>query len=480
MSTPGPGRRGRTGGDAWLPAQHGADNRDLQRRVARGVSWTILDNWGRQLLQLLVFVVIARLLAPADFGLVALAMVFVALAQLFVDQGLGDALVQRRELTKTHVDTAFWAALSLGVVLAVAGALLAIPITALLGEPVLQPVLQALSLVFVLTGLASIPMAILQRELRFRSLALRTIFSIAAGGAAGIALAVSGYGVWALVGQQLVTAAVSVVALWLASPWRPGLTFSRAHFRELFGFGANVVGSDLLNYVTRYSDNLLIGTVLGTIALGTYAVGYRILDAANALLVGIARKVAFPSLARLQHQPERLARTYIRMTRLTAAVILPGYIGLALVAPELIRLVFGQRWVESGPVAGLLFLVGPAFAVQGFGGTLLSACGRPDITLRLRFVNAVVTVVGFVIAVPFGILAVAAAFAIRGYLMLPLQLYYQRRYAGIPTAEYLARLRGPLASTALMAGAVLATKWLLLPRVEFGVLLAAEVAVGAV
>ena len=466
--------------DSWLPAEHGSDNRNLQRRVARGASWTILDNWGRQLLQLLVFVIIARLLVPADFGLVALAMVFVALAQLFVDQGLGDALVQRRELTKAHVDTAFWAALALGVVLAVVGLLAAGPIAALLNEPELQPVLQALSLVFILSGLAAIPMAILQRELRFRSLALRTIFSLAGGGALGIAMALMGYGVWALVGQQLTTGVLSVVALWWASPWRPGLTFSRRHFRELIGFGANVVGSDLLHYLTRYSDKFLVGTVLGTVPLGIYAVGYRILDAASALLVGIARKISFPALARVQHEPERLARAYFRMTRITAALVLPGYIGLALVAPELIRLVFGARWAEAGPVAAVLFLVGPAFAVQGFGGTLLNAAGRPDITLRLRFVSAAMTVVGFAIAVPFGLLAVAAAYAIRGYLMLPLQLYYQRKYAGIPTSEYLLRLRGPALATAVMAAAVLAVKWLLLPRVDYVVLLAAEVTVGAV
>ena len=114
--------------DSWLPAEHGADNQNLQRRVARGVAWTIVDNWGRQLLNLLVFIVIARFLLPEEFGLVALAMVFVVLAQLFVDQGLGDAIVQRRQLTREHIDTAFWAALLLGAALTAAGFLLAEPI----------------------------------------------------------------------------------------------------------------------------------------------------------------------------------------------------------------------------------------------------------------------------------------------------------------------------------------------------------------
>lgn len=466
--------------DSWMPAEHGADNTNLQRRTARGATWALVDNWGRQLTQLVVFVVLARLLQPADFGLVALAMVFVILAQIFVDQGMGDAVVQRRALTPEHLDTAFWAALGLGIALSVAGVVLAIPIAALLGEPRLQPVLQALSLSFTMTALAAIPMGLLRRELRFRSLAVRTLLSIAGGGLAGVALALAGAGVWALVGQQLVTALLSVAALWAASPWRPRLRFSRQHFRELFGFGINVVSGDLLAFLQRYTDNFLIGTVLGTVALGIYAVAYRIMDAGNHLLVGLARKVAFPALSRLQHEPDRLRRAYYRMTGVTAAVVVPVYVGLAVVAPELIRLVFGPRWDEAGPVAAVLFLVGPAIALQGFGGPLFNAIGRPDVQLRLKLASAVVAVVGFVIAVQFGILAVAAAFTLRAYAMIPLQLYLQRRHAGIPWSQFLLRLRGPGLAGLLMAGAVLGVKWFLLPRVGDLVLLLVEVAVGVV
>ncbi|HUG49090.1 MAG TPA: lipopolysaccharide biosynthesis protein [Candidatus Limnocylindria bacterium] len=463
----------------WEPADHGSDSANLRRRTARATRWALIDNWGRQLLQLLVFVILARLLPPQDFGLVALAMVFVMLASLFVDQGMGDAIIQRRVLEREHLDSAFWAALSMGAVLTAGGVVLAIPIATLLGEPRLQPVLQALSLAFLLTAVSAVPMGILRREMRFRSLALRTMFSIVGGGAAGVFLALAGYGVWALVVQQLLTAVLSAVALMVASPWRPRPNFSRRHFRDLFGYGANIVGGDLLGYFTRYSDNLLIGAVLGTPALGHYAIAYRILDAGNHLLHGIARKVAFPALSRLQHEPTRLQAAYFRITRVTAGVVLPAYVGMALVAPELIRAVFGGKWDEAVPVAAVLFLVGPALAVQGFGVTLLSVVGRPDIALRLRLVNTITAVTGFALAVSFGIVAVAAAFVVRGYLMVPLQLFFQRRYAGIPTRAYLSRLRGTVAATVLMAGAVLAAKWLMHPRVDNVVLLLVEFGVGA-
>ena len=466
--------------DPWLPTEHGTDNQNLQRRVARGATWTIVDNWGRQFLQLAVFTVIANLLLPEEFGLVALAMVFVMLAQLFVDQGMGDALVQRGQVGREHLDTAFWAAMLLGSLLAVAGMLLAGVIGGLLNEPGLTPLLQVLSLTFVLTAASTVPMAMLRRELRFRSLALRTLFSIAGGGVVGITLAVMGFGPWALVGQQVTAAALSVVALWLATGWRPSRRFSTQHFRELFGFGAKVVASDLLLYITRYTDNLLIGVFRTTQELGIYAVGYRILDSANSLLVGIARKITFPALSRLQHDPERSRRAYFRVTRLSATLILPAYIGLALVAPELIPLIFGAQWAESGPVAAVLFLVGPAYSFQGFGTSLLMAAGRPDVVLRFRFVNMVTTVIGFAIAVPFGIVAMAVSFVIRGYLMVPLQLYLQRRYADIPSGEYLRRLAVPTAATLLMALAVIGVRLLLGEQLAVLPLLLLSVVTGAV
>lgn len=465
--------------DSWLPSEHGTDNQNLQRRVARGVTWTIVDNWGRQFLQLAVFIVIANLLMPEEFGLVALAMAFVMLAQLFVDQGMGDALVQRQQVSREHLDTAFWAAMLLGTLLFLVGLVVAVPIGQLLNEPELTPLLQALSFSFVLTGAAAVPMALLRRELRFRSLALRTLFSIAGGGVAGITLAVMGYGAWALVGQQLVAAGLSVVALWRASSFRPSRRFSAQHFRELLGFGANVVGSDLMLYVTRYTDNLLIGVFRSTQELGVYAVGYRILDSANSILVGIARKITFPALSRLQHDPERAKRAYFRVTRLSATAILPAYIGLSLVSPELIPLIFGGQWLESGPVAAVLFLVGPAYTFQGFGTALLMAVGRPDVVLRFRLINMVTTVIGFLLAVPFGIVAMAASFVIRGYLMVPVQLYLQRRYAGISSGEYLRRLAVPSLATVLMAGVVLGVRLALSDQLGVVELLLAQILAGS-
>lgn len=468
--------------EEWAPSKHGREGGNLQKRVARGLMWTVIDTWGSQLLALLVFAILARLLQPVDFGLVALAAVFVALGQLFVDQGLGDAVIQRPTLTRQQLSTAFWAALVTGTLLCLGGVLLAPIIARLLGDQRLEPILQVLSLVFVLVAFSSIQIGLLRREMNFRGLALRKLLAIAIGGAVGIALASSGAGPWALVGQQLANAIVSVAMLWAASPFRPSLSFSLSDFRSLFGFGVNVVVGDLMGFFSRNTDNLLIGVFLGPVPLGFYAVAYRILDTSQVLLVAAARRLVFPTFARLQHDLDRARRAYLRVARSSSALTLPGYVGLALVAQEAIVVVFGQRWAPSATAASILFTIGPVLSLQAFSGAVWNAVGRPGVTLRFRLITTVTNVVGFVLAVFLfaNIVAVAAAFAIRAYLLLPLNLYWMRRYAGVPVRDQLLQWRGIAIATLLMGLAVVGTKLALLGQVHTAVLLAAEVAVGVV
>jgi O-antigen/teichoic acid export membrane protein len=464
----------------WTPSDHATAKGGLQGRVARGLTWTVLDTWGSQLLGLIVFVLLARLLTQVDFGLVAFAAIFVSFAALLVDQGLGDAVIQRATLTRRQLDTAFWASLATGVLIAAVSIVLAIPIAAILGEPLLEPIIQVLSVTFVLSGLASIQIDLLRREMRFGSLAIRRLAAVSVGGVVGVGMAVAGFGAWSLVGQQIAAAVASVVMLWTVTPWRPSLQFSIADFRELFGFGIRVVGGDVLNFISRNTDNLLVGVFLGVVPLGLYAVAYRILDTSQALLVNAARKLIFPTFSRLQHDPQRIRRAYSRMNRASSALTLPGYVGLALVAQEAIVTLFGNKWAESGPVAAVLFLIGPVLTIQAFSGALFNAVGRPDVTLRFRLVTTLANVAGFLIAVVIfrGILAVAAAFVIRGYLLLPLNLYWMRQYGHINIREHLLELRGSVIATAVMAAAVMLVKFLLIGNVHDSILLIVEVLIG--
>ena len=465
-----------------MPEEHGTQKGALQHRVARGLTWTLIDSWGGQLLQFLIFAILAHLLTKTDFGLVSLAIVFVNFAQLFVDQGLGDALIQRPKVTRSQLNTAFWVAIVTGALLMGVGLLIAQPLAMALNEPGLGPIVAVLSLGFLITSLTSVQIALLRREMDFRGLALRRLVAAMSGGVVGVGLAFAGFGVWALVAQQLTFGFVSVIMLWGVSPWRPRLEATLVDFRELFSFGINIVGTDVLLYISRNADNLLVGAVLGAGPLGLYAIGYKILDTSQTILVQAARKLAFPVFSRLSQDPARLRRVYGRVNRALSVVILPGYIGLALVAQEAVPLIFGPEWTQSGPVAATLFLIGPVLTVQVASGALINATGHPGITLRFRLMTMIVHVVGFVIAVSvFGsIVAVAAAFVIGSYLMLPVNLYILRRWGGIAIGDMFRQLRWVGLSTALMAAAVLGVRFTLLGSVSKFGLLIVEIAAGIV
>ena len=337
-------------------------------------------------------------------------------------------------MTRLQIDTAFWVAVVTGAGITVLGILLAIPISILVNEPGLAPILIVLSFNFVVTSLSSVQLALLRRDMRFKSLALRRLVAVAVSGVIGVGAALFlNWGVWSLVAQQISYGIVSVFMLWTVSPWRPGFEWSRSDFRVLFAFGSNVVASDVLNFLSRNSDNLLVGAVLGAGPLGLYAVGYKILDTTQTLLVNAARKLAFPVFSRIQHDRERTRRAYGRVNRAISVIVLPGYIGLSLVAQEVIFVLFGKDWIESGPVAATLYLIGPVLTLQVFSGALLNSAGYPNVTLRFRLVTTTVHIVGFVIAVAVfqSIIAVAAAFVIGSYLLLPWNLYLQHKYAGI-------------------------------------------------
>ncbi|MEN8161545.1 MAG: oligosaccharide flippase family protein, partial [Myxococcota bacterium] len=209
----------------------------LRKRAVRGATWSLVERWGAELLAIAVFIVLSRQLSVQAFGLIALAMVVIDFARRIVDGGFAEAVVQRGELDRAHLDTAFWTGLVIGGGMAAAVAGLATPIAAAFGEPELAPVLRWLSVAFVVRGLSSTQQAILVRSLRFNQLAIRTLVAELGAGVVAISLALHGWGIWSLVAKQLTAGILGVITLWTVAAWRPGFSFRWAIFRELAAFG---------------------------------------------------------------------------------------------------------------------------------------------------------------------------------------------------------------------------------------------------
>lgn len=432
----------------------------FRQEVSTAAAWGLAQKWGHHGLRLLVFVLLARLLGPESFGLVALASVFILLGELAVDQGFSDALVQRRRIGRAHVDSAFWATVAGGVVLAAACMAAAAPLAHAFGQPRLAPVLLALAPSLVLAALSRTQEALLRRRLAFREVAWVTVISAAAGGLAGVAMALLGYGVWSLVGQFLVQRLVQLPGFWLVSDWRPRARFSPRHFRQLLGFGVHVIGINLLNFSNRQSDHLLVGYVLGPAALGFYTLGQRLLRILLDLLPQALAPVAFSAFARLQAEPQRLREGLYEATRVLSLAAFPAFTGLAVLAPWIVPAVFGEQWRPSVPVIQVLAPIGMLQSVALLYASVLKAIGRPGLALALVALNAAANLAVFTVAVHWGIVAVAAAYCVRGFLLWPVSWLVLRRVLAPSPARYFGALLPAAAATAVMAIAVYAlARW---------------------
>jgi O-antigen/teichoic acid export membrane protein len=430
----------------------------LGRTAVRGLAWTMFRSVSSRLVGSVVFVVLARLLDPKAFGTVALASVFLVFLQLLVESGFGEAVIQRRQLTDVDLNTAFWVNNAMGLALALAMTASAGLLATVFHQPELAPVLRALSLVFILAALASVPQALLRRQLKFRQVALRGLSGTVAGGVVGVGMALAGLGVWSLVGQILANTVVATAVLWLACPWRPGAAVSRSSLAELFRFGVNVLGERVSIFASRRSDDFLVGLVLGPVALGLYTAAYRILLLMTDVIVWTIEGVAFPVFSRLQGDPERSRRAFYVATQFCCAVATPAFLALAALAPELTRLAFGPKWTGAIPVMQVLALVGIPHSLTYFNKAVVNAGGRPNLSLRVAVLTAVLNVVAFVLVVHWGILAVAVSYVACSYLLAPVSFWSVTRVVDVEVGPYLRLFVAPLASGLVMLLAVLGAK----------------------
>lgn len=452
---------------------------NLKQKAVSGVAWSAIENWGNQAIYFVLFLVLARLLQPEVFGLVSLAGIFISFMMVFADQGISDALIQRQELEPEHLDTAFWTNLGVSALLTILGMAAAEAVSNFFHQPQLTPIVCWLSLSFLSNGLSSVQQALLRRQFAFKALAVRSLLGISIGGIVGVSMAYLGYGVWSLVGQQLVGRLVTVFTLWWVSDWRPGLKVSAKHFRELFSFGSKMLGSSILSFFSIRSDDFLIGYFLGPVALGYYTIAYRLLVAINELLSATTRHVALPIFSRLQKETEQLQQALFQATQIYSLIAFPLALGLVALAPEVVQVMFGPQWIPSIPVMQLLALSTMTSPIGTISGVILIAMGKPSWTLKIILLNTMANVIGFVIAVQWGIVAVAATFLIREYLFSPLFIWTLSKLIRIQLFAYLHQFLVPLVSALVMVSAVLGTKYLLNSLVNAQALLTICVVLGA-
>ncbi len=429
-------------------AGHGA----MKQKVVRATFWAALETAGAQAAAFLFFVVFARLLSPAEFGVYALGMAIVGAVNMILFQGFGDGLIQAERLDDEATSTAFWTNMLLAAGMVAGLQVIASFAVELFREPLLEPLIRWLSLLCLPRALVSVHSALFRRTLDLRIFAIRTILGSVVGGLVGVALALAEFGVWALVISQFVQSVLIAGIMWRSTDWRPRLLFSMPAFRTLLGFSRHFMAASVISSCIDDLGSVLVGLSMDFVAVGYYSVALRVIRALIILAMTPLQLVMMPALSRIAPDRRRFAAAYTEMVLMASTVWLPTAAALGLASPVLIPLVFGPQWVGAVPVVQAMSFVALSMPLWTFSGQALSALGRPDAFARMAYWQLGLYCIALPIAARFGVEAVGWCWAVLSALMVPISLRMLQRLAGLDVGPLLGgSLRIALCGAALVA-----------------------------
>ena len=400
---------------------------NLERRAANAAWWSTLEILTRYGMQFLVMVVLARLLSPADFGLIAILLVFTGVGTLLVDSGFGAALVQRQRTTADDETTVFIFTVGASILTASILVLAAPAIAVFFHEPRLVNLTRVMALVLPLGALASVPDALLTMRLDFKARARAEVIASLCSGAVAVVLALRGFGVWSLTWQSIVSIGARGLLLWLYSGWRPRGRYSGASFRSLFGFGGYMLLSGLLNAAAMRLQSLLIGKLFDASSLGYYTLAQNTQQAPASLIDGILKRVGLPVFSTIAQDRARLRSAFRASLRMAMFLFVPCMVGIALVARPLIELVYGARWSPAAPILSILSLSAALWPIHVLNLAAIGAQGRSNLLLRVEVIKQVIGILLIASASPWGPLAIAWAVLFSSLFGVGMNAYYSKR-----------------------------------------------------
>jgi len=400
--------------------------------VARSAIWRIIEASGAEFFSFGIMIVLARLLLPDDYGLVAIATVIVMGGQMLLYHGFAEAIIQRQSLEPEHMNSGFICNLAFALVLAVLFVVLAHPIAVLTQKPDFAPILIALAPTMISFGIVGIYQAKLRRDMAFNALAIRSLSAILAGGLAGIGGALAGWGPWSLVAQQVTYAIVNIAVIMGFSKWHPKLAFSPSHLLDLVRFGWRISITWLLEIFTRSGPILILGVFLDAALVGLYFVANRVFMAVGNLTFWSVGEISLPVLSRLQDERSAQVQASMHTLSITALICLACYWGLAAVAEPLVLVLLGPKWIGSVVPLQILAAIGILNAMTSTISQILVSFGQPAGSLRIQSGIAILLALLVMIAAPHGLNWATVGVAMTFLIATPfafMQLRWHVRYS---------------------------------------------------
>lgn len=425
----------------------------LRQKTTNGLLWSSVERFSNQGVQFLFSIILARLLSPSDYGIVAMVVIFFAIAQTFVDSGFSSAIVRKKDRTESDLSTCFYFNILVGLGFYILLFLCSPFIADFYDQPILSPIVKISGLSVFINSLCIVQQAQFTIRIDFRTQAKVTLTSTVISGILGILLAYLGYGVWALVWQGVTGSFVRMILFWILSKWRPRESFSKDSFHYLFGFGSKMLASGLLDTTYNNIYPIVIGKFYSPAQLGNFsrAQGWASLPSSN--ITGVLQRVTFPVLTEMQDNDERLATNYRKLLRMSAFVVFPLMMLMAAVASPLVRVVITSKWDACVPYLQIICFSMMWYPIHAINLNLLQVKGRSDLFLRLEIIKKVVGVCVMCVTIPLGVKAMCYGMILTSVNALLINTYYTGKLINVGFIVQMKDLT-PILITSIVSGII--------------------------
>lgn len=396
----------------------------LKSKTVKGVVWSSIERFSTQGVQFLIMIIMARLLTPKDYGLIGMLAIFLAVAQSLIDSGFSQALIRKQNRTDVDNSTVFYFNIIVSCSLYLILFITAPFVADFYNQPELTSVMRVVCLGVILNSLAVVQRALLTVRIDFKTQAKASLSAAVISGCIGIVLAYSGFGVWALVVQQLLNLSVNTLLLWIFSKWRPIAVFSWDSFHELFAFGSKMLASGLLDTLYRNIYPIVIGKLFSASSLGHYTRAQQFSEFPSSNITGIIQRVTYPVLCGIQDDMERLTNVYRKFLKLSAFVIFPFMMGLSAVAKPFINISLGSQWEFCGQLFQVICFAMMWYPIHSINLNLLQVKGRSDLFLRLEIIKKILGITVLCITAPFGLIVMCYGQIFNSIVALAINTYY--------------------------------------------------------
>lgn len=396
----------------------------LKNKTKKGLAWSMIERFATQGVQFLFGIILARLLSPDDYGIIAMPLVFLAIAQCIIDSGFSTALIRKPELTEDDLSTAFYFNIGIGI-LCYAVLFFSSPLIAdFYHTPILSSLLKVTALAVLFNPLCAVQQAILTRKIDFKTQAIVSLSGAVVSGIVGLYMAYNGFGVWSLVFQQVGGYVMRTILLWILGKWKPKRKWSWESFHYLWGFGSKMLGSGLLDTIYNNIYPIVIGKYFSAQDLGNYTRAQQFSSLPSSNVTGVLQRVTFPVLSSIQNEDERLAKNYRKILKLSAFLVFPMMLMLSAIANPLVRILLTDKWIGCIILLQIICFQMMWYPIHAINLNLLTVKGRSDLFFRLEVLKKIIGVCIMCITIPNGIIWMVSGGIVSSMISLVINTYY--------------------------------------------------------